>query len=66
MTSREEIVQNHRDHVFFSWVPQQVMTNPIVVDRAKGVYFWDVDGKQYIALTIGGQPPNLVALALPD
>jgi taurine--2-oxoglutarate transaminase len=48
MTSREGIVQNHRDHVFFSWVPQQVMTNPIVVDRAKGVYFWDVDGTQYI------------------
>jgi glucose dehydrogenase len=25
-----------------------------------------VDGKQYIALTIGGQPPNLIAFALPD
>ena len=25
-----------------------------------------VDGTQYIALTIGGQPPNLIAFALPD
>ena len=24
------------------------------------------DGKQYIALTIGGQPPNLIAFTLPD
>ncbi len=25
-----------------------------------------VDGRQYIALTVGGQPPNLIAFALPD
>ena len=24
------------------------------------------DGKQYIALTIGGQPPSLIAFALPE
>ncbi|MBR56983.1 MAG: aspartate aminotransferase family protein [Myxococcales bacterium] len=48
MTYRDQIVQNHRDHVFFSWIPQKKMTNPIVVDRAKGVYFWDVDGTRYI------------------
>jgi taurine--2-oxoglutarate transaminase len=48
MTTREEIVAQHREHVFFSWVPQEKMTNPIVVDRAKGVYFWDHDGKKYI------------------
>ena len=48
MSGRQEIVQNHRDHVFYSWVPQAGMTNPIVVDRAEGVHFWDVDGKRYI------------------
>ena len=25
-----------------------------------------VDGRQYIALAIGGRPPELIAFALPD
>ncbi len=25
-----------------------------------------LDGKQYIALTVGGEPPELIALTLPD
>ncbi|GMV39406.1 MAG: aspartate aminotransferase family protein [Myxococcales bacterium] len=48
MDRRAEILSQHRDHVFFSWMPQKAATNPIVMDRAKGVYIWDVDGKRYI------------------
>jgi len=48
MSDRNTILNQHRNHVFFSWAAQEKVTNPIVVDRAKGIYFWDVDGKQYI------------------
>ncbi|NES87095.1 MAG: hypothetical protein F6K10_40470 [Moorea sp. SIO2B7] len=39
----QEIIKTHRDHIFFSWVPQKNIQNPIVMDRAEGVYFWDKD-----------------------
>ncbi len=29
------------------------MTHPIVVDKSKGVYLWDIDGNQYIDFTCG-------------
>ena len=45
---RREIVAQHRDHVFFSWKAQSEVTNPIVMSRAKGVHFWDADGKRYL------------------
>ena len=48
MADRNEILKQHRDHVFFSWAAQEKVTNPIVVDHAKGIYFWDVDGKRFI------------------
>jgi len=32
---------------FWSW-SAQAKVNPIPVKRAKGVYFWDVDGKRYL------------------
>ncbi|MEL7039785.1 MAG: aminotransferase class III-fold pyridoxal phosphate-dependent enzyme [Cyanobacteria bacterium J06592_8] len=44
----QEIIKTHRDHVFFSWVPQKNIQNPIIMDRAEGVYFWDKDGKKYL------------------
>jgi taurine--2-oxoglutarate transaminase len=45
---RQSIIDQHKAHVFFSWTSQSTITNPIVADRAKGVYVWDVDGKRYI------------------
>lgn len=43
----EEIVALNRQYTFFSWSAQSKV-NPIVIDRAEGVYFWDPDGKRYI------------------
>ena len=43
----EEIVRLNREFTFFSW-SAQAHINPLVMDRAKGVYFWDPDGKRYI------------------
>ena len=43
----EEIVRLNRQFTFFSW-SAQAHINPLVMDRAEGVYFWDSDGKRYI------------------
>jgi len=36
-----------KKHTFFSWSAQGEV-NPIPVVKAKGVYFWDADGKRYL------------------
>ncbi len=43
----DEILRLYREHTFFSWSAQSKI-NPIVIDRAEGIYFWDPDGKRYI------------------
>jgi taurine--2-oxoglutarate transaminase len=43
----DEILRLNREYTFFSW-SAQARINPIVMDRAEGVYFWDPDGKRYI------------------
>jgi len=45
--STDEILRLNREHTFFSW-SAQARINPIVIDRAEGIYFWDPDGKRYI------------------
>ncbi len=42
-----EIRQACLDHNFWTWSAQSHV-DPIPVKKAKGVYFWDVDGKQYL------------------
>ncbi len=37
------------EHTFWTW-SAQAHVNPIPVTKAKGVYFWDVDGKRYLDL----------------
>ncbi len=66
--NNQEIIQTHRDHVFFSWVPQKNIQKPIVMDHAEGVYFWDKDGKcyldfssQYVNMNIGHSHPKVIA-----
>jgi taurine---2-oxoglutarate transaminase len=43
----DQILPLSREHAFFTW-SAQAKINPIPVKRAKGVYFWDVDGKRYL------------------
>lgn len=43
----EEIVALCRKYTLFEWTAQ-VNANPIPVVRAKGVYFWDANGKRYL------------------
>ena len=42
-----EILQQSLDHSFWTWSAQGSV-KPIPVTRAKGVYFWDADGKRYL------------------
>jgi taurine--2-oxoglutarate transaminase len=43
----DEILELSRRHTFFEWTAQSA-ANPIPASHAKGVYFWDVNGKRYI------------------
>jgi taurine--2-oxoglutarate transaminase len=45
--SGAEIIAASRKHSFFSWSAQNAV-KPIAMTRAKGIYFWDADGKRYI------------------
>ena len=45
--SDSEILPLSLKHNFWTW-SAQANVNPIPVERAEGVYFWDVDGKRYL------------------
>ncbi|MEA2550371.1 MAG: taurine---2-oxoglutarate transaminase, partial [Actinomycetota bacterium] len=45
----EEILELVKRHTLYDWQSQSGV-NPLVVDHAKGVYFWDTDGKRYLDL----------------
>lgn len=64
--STQEIVDLSKEYTFFSWSVQE-QVNPIPVERAEGIYFWDTDGKRYIDFSsqlmntnIGHQHPKVV------
>src|SRR5215469_12135757 len=45
--TRQEIVDLSHQTTLYEWTAQSAMT-PLVIDHAKGIYFWDVDGKRYM------------------
>src|SRR5919108_1361254 len=45
--SRQDILDLSRETTLYEWIAQSAM-KPLVIDRAKGIYFWDVDGKRYM------------------
>ena len=56
----------NKEYTFFSWSVQG-QVNPIPVERAEGIHFWDTDGKRYIDFSsqlmntnIGHQHPKVV------
>ncbi len=65
--SAQDIIRLNRENTFILWSVQSA-TQPIPVTRAKGCYFWDADGKQYLDFSsalmnvnIGHQHPKVVA-----
>ncbi len=45
--SRQEILDLSRETTLYEWTAQKAM-KPLVIDRAKGIYMWDADGKRYM------------------
>jgi len=43
----DQIIPSSKEHIFWTW-SAQAKVNPIPVKSAKGVYFWDTDGKRYL------------------
>ena len=42
-----DILPLSKQHIFWTW-SAQAKVSPIPVKTAKGVYFWDIDGKRYL------------------
>jgi len=64
--SSQEVVELSREYTFFSWSVQG-QVNPIPVERAEGIFFWDMEGKRYYDFSsqlmntnIGHQHPKVV------
>ena len=62
----KEIVELCKRHTVYSWAAQAAV-DPIPVDHAKGIHFWDTDGKRYIdfnsqlmCVNIGHNHPKVV------
>jgi taurine--2-oxoglutarate transaminase len=45
--SSQEILDLSRATTLYEWTAQKVM-KPLAIDRAKGIYMWDADGKRYM------------------
>lgn len=47
--TREEIIQYDKEYNQHPWLPGNV--NPIPVEKAEGIYFWDYNGKKYFDMS---------------
>lgn len=63
----EEMVELCKAHTFFTW-KAQADVDPMPMQRAEGVYFWDAQGKRYLdwnsqimSVHVGHQHPKIVA-----
>lgn len=45
--SRQDILDVSRETTLYEWTAQKTM-KPLVINHAKGIYMWDVDGKRYM------------------
>lgn len=57
-SEREEVLQNNLDYTLFSWSKQKGI-DPICVQRARGVYLYDYNGKRYLDFSSGLMNVNI-------
>jgi taurine--2-oxoglutarate transaminase len=48
----EEVIKLDKEHVIYSWSASD-RPDPIVIDRAEGIYLYDKEGKEYIDFCAG-------------
>jgi taurine---2-oxoglutarate transaminase len=46
MKTSREVIDASKKYTYFSWSAQENIS-PIAVQKAKGIYFWDFEGKRY-------------------
>jgi taurine--2-oxoglutarate transaminase len=46
MSEYQDIVDKNKKYTYFSWSAQEA-ANPMAIEKAKGIYFWDYNGKQF-------------------
>ena len=67
MFTPAESVQKNKDYTLVSWSAQAAW-NPIIIERAEGVYLWDAEGKRYldwasqlVNVNIGHSHPKVIS-----
>lgn len=58
MLSKEQIISDSKEFSLFSW-SAQASVNPIVIERAEGVYLYDYDGNKIIDFSSGLMSVNI-------
>jgi taurine---2-oxoglutarate transaminase len=58
MLSKEQIISESKKYSLFTWTAQKNV-NPIVVDRADGVYLYELDGNRIIDFSSGLMSVNI-------
>ena len=48
--TKEQVYDLDRKRVLHSWSVQGTL-NPMVIDKAEGIYFWDADGNRYMDMS---------------
>lgn len=56
--TRESVLSDNMDYTLFSWSKQKGI-DPIVVERAEGVYLYDINGKRYLDFSSGLMNVNI-------
>jgi taurine--2-oxoglutarate transaminase len=46
-STHQQLVQDSKEYTLFGWTSQDVW-DPLSMVKARGVYFWDADGKRYL------------------
>lgn len=46
MSEYQSIVDKNKQYTYFSWSAQET-ANPMAIDKAQGIYFWDHNGKKF-------------------
>ena len=58
MLSKEQIISDSKQYSLFTWVAQKNV-NPIAIERAEGVYLYEVGGKKIIDFSSGLMSVNI-------
>ena len=49
---KDEILKNNLEYTLFSWSKQRGI-NPLLIERAEGIYLYDYDGNRYMDFSSG-------------